>query len=101
MTTDFVLGLPWTLQSNDCIWVNIDRLSKLVHFLPVILAMDPLKLAKIYVDEIIRLHSAPVSIMSNRDVKFTSRFWEGLQWEMGIALHSSTAFHQRTNSQSE
>ena len=79
MMMGFVLGLPWTPQSNDCIWVIDDRLTKSAHFLPVKLAMDPLKLAKIYVDEIIKLHGPLISIVSDRDTKFTSKFWKGLQ----------------------
>ena len=101
VTMDFVLGLPRTPQSNDCIWVIVDHLTKSAHFLPVKLAMDPLKLAKIYVDEIIKLHGAPVSIVSDRDMKFTFKFWKGLQREIGTTLYFSTAFHPQTDGQLE
>ena len=79
----------------------IDGLTKPAHFLPVKIAMDPLKLAKFLCCEIIKLHGTPVSIVSDRDTKFTSKFWKGLQREMGTTLHFGTTFHPRTDCQSE
>lgn len=67
ITMNFVIGLPRTTSKNKTIWVIIDRLAKSVHFLPI-KAMWPLtQLAELYVREIIRLHGAPVSIVSDRD----------------------------------
>ena len=71
---DFVSGLPQTQKFNDYIWVIVDYLTKLAHFLPIKLASDPLKLAKVNADEIIGLHGAPVLIVSDQDAKFTSKF---------------------------
>ena len=59
------------------------------------------KLAKLYVDEIVRHHEVPVSIVSDRDPRFTSRFWPSLQTALGTRLHFSTAFHPQTDGQSE
>ena len=58
------------------------------------------KLAQLYVDEIVRLHGVPVSIVSDRDPRFTSRFWLSLQTTLGTRLHFSTAFHPQTDDQS-
>ena len=58
-------------------------------------------LAKKYVDEIVRLHGVPLSIVSDRDPRFTSRFWGSLQQALGTKLHFSTAFHPQTDGQSE
>ena len=58
-------------------------------------------LAKLYVDEIMRLLGVPVSIVSDRDPRFTSRFWPSLQASLGTRLHFSTAFHPQTDGQSE
>ena len=70
----FVTGLPWTQGQHDAIWVIVDRLTKSAHFLPVNVE-DPLeRLAQLYVDEIVRLHGVLVSIVSDRDPRFTSRF---------------------------
>ena len=59
------------------------------------------KLAKLYVDEIVRHHEVPVSIVSDQDPRFTSRFWPSLQTALGTRLHFSTAFHPQTDGQSE
>ena len=71
---DFVIGLPWTQRQHDSIWVIVDRLTKSAHFLPINVEDSLEKLAQLYVDEIVRLHGVPVSIVSDRDPRFTSRF---------------------------
>ena len=101
ITMDFVIGLPRTRRPHDAIWVIVDRLTKSAHFLPVS-NDDPLdKLAQLYVAEIVRLHGVPISIVSDRDPRFTSRFWSSLQDAMGTRLHFSTTFHPQTDGQSE
>ena len=101
ITMDFVIGLPKTTKKNDAIWVVVDRLTKSAHFLPIRWGCTLEHLAKKYVDEIVRLHGVPVSIVSDRDPRFTSRFWESLQRALGTKLHFSTAFHPQTDGQSE
>ena len=97
---DFVTGLPRTRRQHDAIWVIVDRLTKSAHFLPVSNddALD--KLAQLYVEEIVRLHGVPISIVSDRDPRFTSRFWSILQDAMGTQLHFSTTFHPQADGQS-
>ncbi|GAA0151691.1 hypothetical protein LIER_10355 [Lithospermum erythrorhizon] len=63
ITMDFVFGLPKTFKRNDGIWVIVDRLSKLAHFIPIRSAYGPEQLAKLYVDQIVRLHGVPVTIV--------------------------------------
>jgi hypothetical protein len=71
---DFVVGLPKTLNGLDAIWVVIDRLTKSARFIPIKIT-DPIpKLAKLYIRETVRLHGKPISIVSDRDARFTSRF---------------------------
>ena len=79
----------------------VDRLTKSARFLPINVEDSLEKLAQLYVDEIVRLHGVPVSIVSDRDPRFTSRFWPSLQAALGIRLHFSTAFHPQTDGQSE
>ena len=79
ITMDFVVGLPKTQKGHDSIWVIVDRLTKSAHFLPVNVEDSLEKLAKLHVDEIVRLHGVPVSIVSDRDPRFTSKFWPSLQ----------------------
>ena len=75
---DFVIGLPRTQRQHDVIWVIVDRLTKSAHFPPINVEDSLEKLAQLYVDEIVRLHGVPVSIVSDRDPRFTSRFWPSL-----------------------
>ena len=90
---DFVMGLPRTFKKHDAIWVIVDRLTKSAHYLPVQTSDSLDKLASLYVSEIVRLHGVPVSIVSDRDPRFTSHFWGSLQNALGIKLHFSIAFH--------
>ena len=79
----------------------VDRLTKSDHFLPINVEDSLEKLAQLYVDEIVRLHGVPVLIVSDRDPRFTSRFWPSLQAALGTCLHFSTAFHPQTDGESE
>ena len=101
ITMDFVVGLPRARAGFDAIWVIVDRLTKSAHFLPVRIKFSLDRLAELYINEIVRLHGVPVSIMSDRDPRFTSRFWPKLQNTLGTTLHFSTAFHPQTGGQSE
>ena len=73
----FVTGLPKTVRGNDSIWSIIDRLTKSIHFLPVKIEHPVEKLVEMYIEEIVRLHGIPSSIVSDRDLRFTSKFWMG------------------------
>ena len=75
---DFIVGLPRSSRGMDSIWVIVDRLTKSAHFLPVKTFYNADKLANIYMTEIVRLHGVPVSIVSDRDSEFVSRFWQSL-----------------------
>ncbi|KAJ0081607.1 hypothetical protein Patl1_12146 [Pistacia atlantica] len=101
ITMDFVIGLPRNAYKHDGIWVIVDWLTKSAHFLPIKTTYSLNRLASIYVVEIVRLHGAPVSIVSDRDPRFTSRFWPSLQKALGTKLNFSTAFHPQTDGQSE
>ncbi|WRX28968.1 Integrase [Theobroma cacao] len=101
VTIDFVLGLPWTQRRKDAIWVIVDRLTKSAHVLVIHSTYSIDKLAQLYIDEIVRLHGVPVSIVSDRDPQFTSRLWSKFQEALGTKLKFSTAFHPKTDGQSE
>ena len=90
---DFVLGLPRTQSGKDAIWVILDRLTKSTHFLAIHSTYSIERLARLYIDEIVRLHGVPVSIVSDRDPRFTSRFWPKFQEALETKLRFSTAFH--------
>ena len=101
ITMDFVFKLPPTVQRHDGIWVVVDRLTKSAHFLPIREKFSPQKLAELFMNHIVSLHGVPVSIISNRDPRFTSRFWKRLMKELGVKLNLSTVFHPQIDGQSE
>ena len=76
ITMDFVSGFPLTRGKQDAVWVIVDRLTKSAHFLPIRLDYSMDCLAELYVNEIVILHGIPVSIVSDCDPRFTSRFWK-------------------------
>ncbi|KAL4028607.1 hypothetical protein IC575_011808 [Cucumis melo] len=98
---DFITGLPKTLRGYTVIWVVVDRLTKSAHFVPGKSTYTASKWGQLYMTEIVRLHGVPVSIISDRDARFTSKFWKGLQLALGTRLDFSTAFHPQTDGQTE
>ncbi|GJQ90206.1 putative reverse transcriptase domain-containing protein [Tanacetum coccineum] len=101
ITMDFVTKLPKTATGQDTIWVIIDRLTKSVHFLPMREDDTLEKLTRLYLKEVVSKHGVPVSIISDRDGKFTSHFWKSLNKALGTRLDMSTAYHPETDGQSE
>jgi hypothetical protein len=81
--------------------VIVDRLTKAAHFIPTKVKYSLEKLTELYLQEIVRLHGVPESIVSDRDPCFTSRFWRSLQQAMGTKLQFSTAYHPQIDGQSE
>ena len=98
---DFVTHFPRTQQKHDVVWVIMDRLTKLAHFLAVWMTFALERLCRLYIREIVRLHGVLVSIVSDRDPRFTSHFWKSFQKAMGTRLTMSTTIHPQTNGQSE
>nr|GFC32154.1 retrotransposon-related protein [Tanacetum cinerariifolium] len=93
--------MTYQQKRHDAIWVVVDRLTKSAHFLPIRKNYSISKLAEIFRQEIVRLHGTPTSIVFDRDPRFTSRFWKGLQKAWGTRLNFSTTFHPQTDGQSE
>ena len=101
ISMDFVTGLPNTVKGYDSIWVIVDRLTKSAHFIPINITYPVAKLAEIYVSVIVKLHGIPMSIVSDRDPRFTSEFWKSLQVSLGSKLRLSSAYHPQTDGQTE
>ena len=98
---DFVTHFPRKLQGHDAVWVIVDRLAKSAHFLAVRMTFTWERLCRLYVREIVRLHGVLVSIVSDRDPRFTTHCWKSFQKVMGTRLTMSIAFHPQTDGQSE
>nr|GFA46458.1 putative reverse transcriptase domain-containing protein [Tanacetum cinerariifolium] len=98
---DEPLALPKSWQGYNTIWVIVDQLTKSAIFTPI-RETDPMdKLARIYLKEVVTRHEIHVSIIIDRDPRFTSNFWRSLQNALGTRLDMSTACHPETNGQSE
>ncbi|GKA41898.1 putative reverse transcriptase domain-containing protein [Tanacetum coccineum] len=95
------MGLCRSSSGHDAIWVIVDRLTKSAHFLAIREDYSMEKLARLYIDEIVARHGVPTSIISDRDGRFTSRFWQTMQKALGTRLDMSTAYHPQTDRQSE
>jgi hypothetical protein len=90
---DFVVGLPHTPRGKDAIWVVVDRLTKSAHFIPMKMTNSAEELVPLYMKEVLRLHGVPKSIVSDRNSKFVSKFWQSLHNALGTKLSLSVAFH--------
>eukprot|EP00253_Pinus_taeda_P004481 PITA_04481 len=101
ISMDFITGLPRTKRNNDSIFVVVDKLSKAAHFIPVQSTYRAAQIAHIFMQNVFKLHGLPKTIISDRDVKFTSAFWKTLFTELGTQLNFSTAYHPQTDGQTE
>ena len=90
ISMDLITDLPVTPQGHDSIWVVVDRLSKMVHLVPTTKTCIAEQLAKCYEREIVRLHGLPDNIVSDRDVRFVSRFWQTIHESLGTELFMFT-----------
>ena len=101
VTMDFMTHLPQTPRIHDAVWVIVDRLTKSAHFLAVWMTFTLEDFYRLYIREIVRLNRVLISIMSDREPRFTAHFWKIFQKAMGTRLTMSTSFHPQTDSQSE
>jgi hypothetical protein len=91
-TMDFITGLPPSRQYN-CILVVVDKLTKYAHFIPIKHPYTAKIIAELFVDNIYKLHSMPLSLVSDRDPAFTSQFWQEVFRDTGTQLRMSTSHH--------
>jgi hypothetical protein len=101
ISMDFIVGLPRTAKGFDSIWVIIDRLTKIAHFLPVKVKYTVIAYAELYIAHILSLHGVPKTIVSDRGPQFVSIFWGELHKSLGTKLLHSSAYHPQTNGQTE
>ncbi|KAF1313538.1 reverse transcriptase, partial [Globisporangium splendens] len=101
VSMDFIFGLPRDKHGRNGILVFVDRFSKMVHLAPVSDKISAEMTAKVFVDVVFRLHGLPSEIVSDRDTRFTSRFWRTLLGILDTKLSMSTAAHPETDGQTE
>jgi hypothetical protein len=98
---DFITGLPRTSNGYDSIWVIVDRLTKVAHFIPLKVTYKGSQLAELYMARIVCLHGVLKKIVSNRGSQFTSKFWKSFHENMYTKLSFSSAYHPQSNGQTE
>jgi hypothetical protein len=100
ISMDFIIGLPH-VQGKDCIFVVVDRLTKFAHFFAIPSDYKAIQVAELFFREIFRLHGKPKQIVSDRDGRFISAFWQELFRLTGTELATSTSYHPQTDGQTE
>jgi transposase InsO family protein len=98
---DFIVGLPRTQSGYDSIWVIVERLTKVAHFIPVKTTYSGPQLAELYTSRIVCLHGVPKKIVSDRGTQFTLRFRERLHETLDTQLRFSSTYYPQTDGQTE
>jgi hypothetical protein len=101
ISMDFIVGLPKTAKGFDSIWVIIDWLTKIAHFLPVKTKYPVVAYAELYIARILSLHGVPKTIVSDHGPQFVSKFWVELHKSLDTKLLHSSAYHPQTSGQNE
>ena len=101
ISMDFVTGIPKLTGGFDSIFVVVDKLTKVAHLIPVKTTATAADIAHLFIKEIVRLHGIPARIISDRDAKFTSKFWQALFQSVGTQLNLSSAYHPEIDGQTE
>jgi hypothetical protein len=101
VSMDLITQLPRTPNGYDAIFVVVCRFTKMVHYIPCVTAVTAPQLSKLFFREVVRHHGMPLSIVSDRDPRFTSLFWQGLWKIWGTKLAMSTTYHPQTDGQTE
>ena len=93
---DFITGLP-KVQGRDCLYVVVDRLTKFAHFFAISSDYFASQVADLFFREVFRLHGLPKTIVSDRDSKFTSAFWQELFRSVAMEFATSTSHHPQSD----
>jgi hypothetical protein len=97
---DIIVGLPES-DGYTKIWVIVDSFSKMAHYIPLPSLNKTKEMAKLLLTQVWKQHRLPEDIVSDKDSKFISHFWQSLMNLLSIKLNLSTAFHPQTERQTE
>jgi hypothetical protein len=98
---DFITGLPRTRRGHDAILTLVDRMIKFLVIMPTTIAVTAEGTAELFFNNVFKRFGMPESIISDRDPRFTSQFWQSLHKLTGTKLNMSTANHPQTDGQTE
>ena len=98
---DLVTDLPTSTSGYDTLLVFVDRFTKMIRIAPCNKTVTAEGIARLFIDTVFKLHGMPASLVSDRDPRFTGRFWRALTSMLGIELKFSTAYHPQTDGQTE
>ncbi|GJP81410.1 hypothetical protein CLOP_g11565 [Closterium sp. NIES-67] len=98
---DFVTSLPVGSSGKDTVLVVVDRLTKMAHFIPCRTTITAEETARLFISTVVHLQGIPAAIISDRDPKFTSNFWQVTWARYGTCLQFSSAYHPQTDGQTE
>jgi transposase InsO family protein len=101
VTFDFIVKLPKTIRGNDSVCVFVDKLTKMVHFVACKEALSAKEFGEPYVDHVFCLHGLSREFITDRDIRFTSAFWQGITELLGTRAVMSSSFHAQTDGQTE
>ncbi|KAJ9521060.1 hypothetical protein QJQ45_022784 [Haematococcus lacustris] len=101
VSMDLITQLPVTSAGHDAIVVFVDKLTKMIHTVPTTTTVSAPELAQLFFDSVFKYHGLPKVIISDRDPRFTSNFWQQLFAKTGTHLNISTANHPQTDGQTE
>jgi hypothetical protein len=101
VSMDMVTGLPKTKSGNDAIIVFVDRLTKMAHFAPTTKQVNGEGWAKLFINNVFRLHGMPLATISDRDPRLTAKFWESFSSLVGTKMKMTTAARPQADGQSE
>ena len=101
ISMDFIIGLPKVVGNFDSIFVVVDKLTKVAHLIPTRTTATASDVAQLFVKEIVRLHGVLARIISDRDVKFSSKFWRAMFQSLGTLLNLSSAYHPEIDGQTK
>jgi hypothetical protein len=100
ISMNFIIELPES-KRNTQVWVVVDRFTKIIHFIPLATRVTAAELAQTFLWEIWKLHGLSQSIISDRNSKFTFKFWAALMSLLDVQQKLSTAFHSKTDDQTK